>query len=175
MGMTTGASSAASFTCCNRAHDGAIVRVNTASSTNGGTRRRRSGVDAQPAPVARGIRGLRGRQYLFQRDSRGRGEGAREPQVCGEGQSVRQGSGNRFQKHRRCPYTTIYNRFNRWAKRGRWCAIFEALAKPGEGSIVLSLDSTSIKAHRCASGGKGGSTIKQPAARAEAARQKSMR
>src|SRR5450759_192275 len=27
------------------------------------------------------------------------------------------------------PYTTIYNRFNRWAKRGRWCAIFEALAR----------------------------------------------
>lgn len=73
------------------------------------------------------------------------------------------------------PYTTIYNRFNRWAKRGRWCAIFEALAKPGEDGVVLSLDSTSIKAHRCASGGKGGSTIKQSAARAEAARQKSMR
>ncbi|WP_148312102.1 IS5 family transposase [Bradyrhizobium japonicum] len=54
------------------------------------------------------------------------------------------------------PYTTIYNRFNRWAKRGRWCAIFEALAKPGEDGVVLSLDSTSIKAHRCASGGKGG-------------------
>jgi transposase len=54
------------------------------------------------------------------------------------------------------PYTTIYNRFNRWAKRGRWCAIFEALAKPGKDAVVLSLDSTSIKAHRCASGGKGG-------------------
>lgn len=54
------------------------------------------------------------------------------------------------------PYTTIYNRFNRWAKRGRWCAIFEALARPGNDAVVLSLDSTSIKAHRCASGGKGG-------------------
>ena len=73
------------------------------------------------------------------------------------------------------PYTTIYNRFNRWAKRGRWCVIFEALTKAGEDGVVLSLDSTSIKAHRCASGGKGGSTIKQSAVRAEAARQKSMR
>ena len=73
------------------------------------------------------------------------------------------------------PYTTIYNRFNRWAKRGRWCAIFEALAKPGKDAVALSLDSTSIKAHRCASGGKGGSTIKQSAAREAAARQKSMR
>lgn len=73
------------------------------------------------------------------------------------------------------PYTTIYNRFNRWAKRGRWCAIFEALAKSGKDAVVLSLDSTSIKAHRCASGGKGGSTIRQSAARGEAVRQKSMR
>jgi transposase len=66
------------------------------------------------------------------------------------------------------PYTTIYNRFNRWAKRGRWCAIFEALAKPGEDRVALSLDSTSIKAHRGASGGKGGSVIRRSAARAEA-------
>jgi transposase len=55
------------------------------------------------------------------------------------------------------PYTTIYNRCNRWAKRGRWAAIFEALAKPGKDAFVLSLDSTSVKAHRCASGEKGGS------------------
>ena len=45
------------------------------------------------------------------------------------------------------PYTTVYNRFNRWAKRGRWSAIFEALAKPGKDAVVLSLDSTSIEVH----------------------------
>src|SRR5215211_9361159 len=44
------------------------------------------------------------------------------------------------------PYTTIYNRFNRWAKRGRWGSIFAALAKAGKDAITLSLDSTSIKA-----------------------------
>jgi transposase len=33
------------------------------------------------------------------------------------------------------PYTTIYNRFNRWAKRGRWCAISEALAVPGKDAV----------------------------------------
>ncbi|WP_354259213.1 IS5 family transposase [Bradyrhizobium sp. F1.13.3] len=54
------------------------------------------------------------------------------------------------------PYTMIYNRFNRWAKRERWCAIFQALAKPGKDAVVRSFDSTSIKAHRCASGGKRG-------------------
>ena len=73
------------------------------------------------------------------------------------------------------PYTAIYNRFNRWAKRGRWRAIFEALAKPGKDAVVLSLDSTSIKAHRCASGGKGGSIIRPSAGRGAVVRQKSMR
>lgn len=53
------------------------------------------------------------------------------------------------------PYTTIYNRFNRWAKRGHSQAIFEALARCGKDGVTLSIDSSSIKAHRSASGGKG--------------------
>jgi transposase len=73
------------------------------------------------------------------------------------------------------PYTTIYNRFNRWAKRERWTAIFGSLAAAGKDGVTLALDSTSIKAHRSASGGKGGSTHKQSVARAAGARQKSMR
>ena len=72
------------------------------------------------------------------------------------------------------PYTTIYNRFNRWAKRGRWSAIFAALAKGGKDAVTLSLDSTSIKAHRSASGGKGGSKAKPSGARAAGAPRKSM-
>ena len=54
------------------------------------------------------------------------------------------------------PYTTIYNRFNRWSKRGRWGAIFEALANCGKHSVTLSIDSTSIKAHRSPAAEKGG-------------------
>jgi transposase len=73
------------------------------------------------------------------------------------------------------PYTTIYNRFNRWSKRGRWRAIFEALTKLGKDSVALSLDSTSIKAHRCASGGKGGNATRRSVAPAADARPKSMR
>src|ERR1700716_3121629 len=73
------------------------------------------------------------------------------------------------------PYTTIYNRFNRWAKRGRWQAVFEALAKLGKDSVALSLDSTSIKAHRCASGGKGGSAVRRSVARVAGTQPKSMR
>lgn len=64
------------------------------------------------------------------------------------------------------PYTTIYNRFNRWAKRGHWQAIFEALARGGKDGVMLSIDSTSIKAHRSASGGKGGSMNRRSVARA---------
>jgi transposase len=73
------------------------------------------------------------------------------------------------------PYTTVYNRFNRWAKRGRWAVIFDALAKNGKDSVTLSLDSTSIKAHRSASGGKGGSVHRRSAALVGDGRQKSMR
>jgi transposase len=73
------------------------------------------------------------------------------------------------------PYTTIYNRFNRWAKRGRWEVIFSTLAKHGKGSVTLSLDSTSIKAHRSAGGGKGGRTAKRSGARAADALRKSTR
>jgi transposase len=72
------------------------------------------------------------------------------------------------------PYTTIYNRFNRWAKRGRWQQMFEALAQLGKDAVALSLDSTSIKAHRCASGGKGGNAPKPSADRVAGARRKSM-
>src|SRR6516225_3926614 len=64
------------------------------------------------------------------------------------------------------PCTTIYNRFNRLAKRGRWQAIFGALARCGEDGVTLCIGSTAIKAHRSASGGKGGSMSRRSAARA---------
>lgn len=54
------------------------------------------------------------------------------------------------------PYTTVYNRFNRWSRQGLWLEIFEALngQSPVYGSAAI--DSTHIKVHRSASGGKGG-------------------
>lgn len=71
------------------------------------------------------------------------------------------------------PYTTIYNRFNRWSKRDRWQAIFIALAGDAEEPVTLALDSTSIKAHRSAAGGKGGRRAKPSDARAADGRRKS--
>jgi putative transposase len=54
------------------------------------------------------------------------------------------------------PATTIYNRFVRWARRGIWENLFRALAGQGRATDVQMIDSTHIKAHRSAAGGKGG-------------------
>jgi len=55
------------------------------------------------------------------------------------------------------PYTTIYNRFNRWSKQGVWEDVFYALSgSSGVVATTASIDSTYIKAHRSASGAKGG-------------------
>ena len=53
------------------------------------------------------------------------------------------------------PYTTAYNRFNRWSRRGIWKRAFERLASQSRDSLYL-IDSTVVKAHRAASGAKGG-------------------
>jgi transposase len=56
------------------------------------------------------------------------------------------------------PYTTVYNRFNRWAKAGIWLRIFEALAARSPQSLQL-IDSSIIRAHQHAAGGKKGAWI----------------
>ena len=54
------------------------------------------------------------------------------------------------------PWKSVYNRFNNWAKKGQWEAIFKALQLELDevGSIV---DGSIVRAHQDASGGKGGS------------------
>jgi transposase len=54
------------------------------------------------------------------------------------------------------PKKTLYNRFVRWAERGVWESIFSALAGAEDAPDRLFIDSTCIKAHRCAGGAKGG-------------------
>src|SRR6195256_4259526 len=54
------------------------------------------------------------------------------------------------------PPTTIYNRFVRWAERGVWERLFRELAARGRSTETQMIDTTHIKAHRSASGGKGG-------------------
>ena len=71
------------------------------------------------------------------------------------------------------PPTTIYNRFTRWAERGVWEKLFRELADCGRSTDVQMIDSTHIKAHRSASGGKGGSRRRRLDARAAGAIRKS--
>lgn len=74
------------------------------------------------------------------------------------------------------PYTTVFNRFNRWSQRGLWRRIFTALVASGDLPSLTMIDSSAVKAHRSASGArKGGRKTKPSAARAAAARQKSTR
>ncbi|MFC6776920.1 IS5 family transposase [Methylobacterium gregans] len=56
------------------------------------------------------------------------------------------------------PSTTVYNRFNRWSRRGFWRAMLAALAKAGWAGDAAALDSTYVRAHRSAHGGKGART-----------------
>jgi transposase len=71
------------------------------------------------------------------------------------------------------PYTTIYNRFNRWSRQGIWTDIFYALTGSTGQIGTMSVDSTHIKAHRSAAGAKGGTFSRRLAARAADARPKS--
>lgn len=72
------------------------------------------------------------------------------------------------------PYTTAYNRFNRWARRGVWKRVFDTLAIKSRDSLHL-IDSTIVKAHRAAAGAKGGSKTRRSAGAAAAARARSTR
>jgi transposase len=73
------------------------------------------------------------------------------------------------------PKKTLYNRFVRWAAKGVWTDLFEALASAGGPPSQVLIDSSAVKAHRCASGGKGGSRARPSAAPVAGARPRSTR
>jgi len=54
------------------------------------------------------------------------------------------------------PHKTLYNRFVRWRAKGVWENAFTALAAAGGPPAEVLLDSTHVKAHRSAAGGKAG-------------------
>jgi transposase len=54
------------------------------------------------------------------------------------------------------PHTTVYNRYVRWARRGIWHGIFNALSCNCKDALIF-VDSSIVKAHRAAAGSKGGS------------------
>jgi transposase len=72
------------------------------------------------------------------------------------------------------PATTVYNRYNRWSRRGVWQRLFEQVAASGRVPQELLIDTSHVKAHRSASGGKGGSGSKRSGVPAADAPQRSI-
>ena len=71
------------------------------------------------------------------------------------------------------PKKTLYNRYVRWAAKGVWRDLFHALAGADGPPEQVLIDSSAVKAHRSAAGGKGGRKIRPSVARAAVARPKS--
>ena len=67
-------------------------------------------------------------------------------------------SGGRWKDAPACygPYKTLYNRFVRWADKGVWTKVFKVLAASGGPCLEVMIDSSAVRAHRAAHGGKGG-------------------
>jgi len=76
---------------------------------------------------------------------------------------LRTGSPWRDLPERYGPYSTAYNRFNRWAKAEVWVTVFKALATKSPHSMAF-IDSSIIRAHQHAAGGKKGAKITPSAA-----------
>lgn len=47
------------------------------------------------------------------------------------------------------PYTTVYNRFNRWTKAGIWDRIMDAIVDAHNGDVVM-IDGSSVRVHHAA-------------------------
>src|SRR5215208_6531647 len=72
------------------------------------------------------------------------------------------------------PRKTLYNRFVRWAAKGVLTDLFHALAQAGGPPAQVLIDSSAVEAHRCASGGQGGSFAKRSADRVAVGPRRSM-
>jgi transposase len=73
------------------------------------------------------------------------------------------------------PSTTIYNRFNRWSRRGFWLQLLAALVDAGVVTKSTAIDSTYIKIQRAAFGAKGGARRKRSGDPGAAGPQRCMR
>ena len=73
------------------------------------------------------------------------------------------------------PRKTLYNRFVRWAAKGVWQDLFLTLAAAGGPPAEVLIDSTHMKAHRSAGGGKGGRAVKRSGSAGAAATASSTR
>jgi hypothetical protein len=68
-------------------------------------------------------------------------------------------------------WNSVFRQFRRWTASGLWEVMLEALADGGDDADLLRMiDSTSIRAHHCAAGGRGGLIARLLAVRAVASR-----
>ena len=64
-------------------------------------------------------------------------------------------------------WNSVWRQFRRWCESGIWDVVLQALADSGGDLDALQMiDSTTIRAHRCAAGEKGGFASRRSAARA---------
>jgi transposase len=66
---------------------------------------------------------------------------------------LRTGSPWRDLPERYGPYTSVYNRFNRWRKAGIWDKFMDAIVKAHDGKVQM-IDSSIVRVHQHASGVK---------------------
>jgi transposase len=71
-------------------------------------------------------------------------------------------------------WKTIYNRFHRWSSRDIWREIFRAVAI-SDADLAGLMDSSVVRAHQDAAGGRGGPKKTTSGARAAAGRRSSTR
>jgi len=62
------------------------------------------------------------------------------------------------------PYTTVYNRFNRWSGKGIWQALYATLTGDHRPPREIMVDSSHVKAHRAAAGAQKGGRGCRPSA-----------
>jgi transposase len=68
-------------------------------------------------------------------------------------------------------WNSVFRQFRRWTASGLWDVMLEALADGGgDADLLQMIDSTSIRAHHCAAGGRGGLIARLLAVRAVASR-----
>jgi putative transposase len=64
-------------------------------------------------------------------------------------------------------WNTVYQRFNRWSRKGAWQNLFRVLADDPDFEHVM-IDATIVRAHQHAAGARGGFKIRPSASRAAA-------
>ena len=64
-------------------------------------------------------------------------------------------------------WNSIFQRFRRWAKKGAWERVFQALVESPDFEYLI-IDSTIVRAHQHAAGAKGGARMRRAGVRAAA-------